>query len=190
MEFTTDEGSRIVVADVDEGSGSRLVSRGDEPALAARTFEASLDGARAAAESALRVFRGGALRPDSVEIEFGVRMSAEAGAVIVKGQAEGHLVVRLTWSPEEPPAPEQHGSASRTAHHRPTATGDPTLTAPPAPSAPPAPAGSAAPPGGPATPAAPAPPAAQTTPAPSAPSAPPARPAHPTPPAPEPTPAS
>ncbi|MEU7578922.1 CU044_2847 family protein [Streptomyces sp. NPDC041068] len=99
VEFTTDDGARVVVADVDEGSGSRLVSRGDEPALAARTFEASLDGARAAAESALRVFREGSLRPDSVEIEFGVRMSAEAGAVIVKGQAEGHLVVRLSWSP-------------------------------------------------------------------------------------------
>ncbi|MEU6989356.1 CU044_2847 family protein [Streptomyces sp. NPDC046465] len=110
VEFTTDDGARVVVADVDEGSGSRLVSRGEGPALAARTFEASLDGARAAAASALRVFRDGSLRPDSVEIEFGVRMSAETGAVIVKGQAEGHLVVRLTWSPEaptpHPPSPE------------------------------------------------------------------------------------
>ncbi|MEU1115323.1 MULTISPECIES: CU044_2847 family protein [unclassified Streptomyces] len=145
VEFTTDEGSRIVVADVDEGTGSRLVSRGDEPALAARTFEASLDGARAAAESALRVFRGGALRPDSVEIEFGVRMSAEAGAVIVKGQAEGHLVVRLTWSPEGPPAPEgsptadHHGADAHPDHHRPTATNAPTMPAPPAPPTPPAP---------------------------------------------------
>ncbi|MEV5975837.1 CU044_2847 family protein [Streptomyces sp. NPDC052114] len=106
VEFTTDDGARVVIADVDDaGSGSRLVSRGDEPARAARTFEASLDGARAAAESALRVFREGSLRPDSVEIEFGVRMSAEAGAVIVKGQAEGHLAVRLTWTPG-PSTPE------------------------------------------------------------------------------------
>ena len=48
---------------------------------------------------ALRVFRDGSLRPDGVEIEFGVKLSAETGAIIAKGTAEGHLVVRLTWSP-------------------------------------------------------------------------------------------
>ncbi|WP_055702944.1 MULTISPECIES: CU044_2847 family protein [Streptomyces] len=113
VEFTTDDGARVVIADVDDdGSGSRLVSRGDEPTRAARTFEASLDGARAAAESALRVFREGSLRPDSVEIEFGVRMSAEAGAVIVKGQAEGHLAVRLTWTPGGSDAPADQRTRS------------------------------------------------------------------------------
>ncbi|MEU6675838.1 CU044_2847 family protein [Streptomyces sp. NPDC046925] len=106
VEFTTDDGTPVVMADVDDMHGSRLVSRGgDGPARAVRTFEDSLAGARAAAESALRVFRDGSLRPDSVEIEFGVRMSAEAGAVIVKGTAEGHLVVRLAWTPD--------GSAAR-----------------------------------------------------------------------------
>ncbi|TGA85573.1 CU044_2847 family protein [Streptomyces sp. MZ04] len=105
VEFRTDDGARVVMADVDDPHGSHLISRGDGPAQAARTFESSLAGARAAAESALRVFREGSLRPDSVEIEFGVRMSAEAGAVIVKGTAEGHLVVRLAWTPGRSPAP-------------------------------------------------------------------------------------
>lgn len=101
VQFTTDGGAHVVLADVDDdGSGARLVSRGDGPALAARTFEASLGPVRTAAESALRVFRDGELAPDSVEIEFGVRMTAEAGAVIVKGSGEGHLLVRLSWSPE------------------------------------------------------------------------------------------
>ncbi|MFD9865257.1 CU044_2847 family protein [Streptomyces alboflavus] len=101
VQFTTDGGAQVVLADVDDdGSGARLVSRGDGPALAARTFEASLGPVRTAAESALRVFRDGELSPDSVEIEFGVRMTAEAGAVIVKGSGEGHLLVRLSWSPE------------------------------------------------------------------------------------------
>lgn len=102
VEFTTDDGTRVVMADVADVHGSHLISRGgDGPARAVRTFEQSLAGARAAAESALRVFREGSLRPDSVEIEFGVRMSAEAGAVIVKGTAEGHLTVRLAWTPEQ-----------------------------------------------------------------------------------------
>ncbi|MGC9497133.1 CU044_2847 family protein [Streptomyces sp. WG7] len=105
VEFKTEDGVRVVVESVEDEDGARLVSRGDGPARAARTFESSLDGVRAAAESALRVFRDGSLRPDSVELEFGVKLSAEAGAVITKGSAEGHLVVRLNWSPE--PGPER-----------------------------------------------------------------------------------
>ncbi|MFA3838259.1 CU044_2847 family protein [Streptomyces aureus] len=74
------------------------LARGPSTAQAVGTFESALDGACSAAESALRVFREGPLKPDGVEIEFGVKMSAEAGAVIAKGTAEGHLVVKLSWS--------------------------------------------------------------------------------------------
>ncbi|MFB6845247.1 CU044_2847 family protein [Streptomyces sp. NPDC056373] len=99
VEFKTGDGAVVAVEAVEERSGSRLVSRGDGTVQAARTFEGALDGVRAAAESALRVFRDGSLRPDGVEIEFGVKLAAETGAFIAKGTAEGHLVVRLTWSP-------------------------------------------------------------------------------------------
>ncbi|WP_078940941.1 CU044_2847 family protein [Streptomyces cellulosae] len=98
MEFRTDEGAVVSVEAVEERSGSRLVSR-NGTVQAARTFEGALEGVRAAASSALRVFRDGSLRPDAVEIEFGVKLSAETGAIIAKGTAEGHLVVKLSWSP-------------------------------------------------------------------------------------------
>ena len=46
-------------------------------------------------------------RPDAVELEFGVKLTAETGAIIAKGAAEGHLVVRLSWTPgQNGPAPE------------------------------------------------------------------------------------
>jgi hypothetical protein len=103
MEFKTDDGTVIAVeAPTERRPGSRLVARADGTVQAARTFEGALDGVRAAAQAALRVFRDGALRPDGVEIEFGVKLSAETGAIIAKGTAEGHLVVRLTWSPSSP----------------------------------------------------------------------------------------
>ncbi|QIP70269.1 CU044_2847 family protein [Streptomyces sp. VN1] len=121
VEFRTGDGVRVVVEGVEDEDGARLVSRGDGPARAARTFEDSLDGVRAAAASALRVFRDGSLRPDAVELEFGVKLSAEAGAVIAKGSAEGHLVVKLSWSPEPAPVP---------------VTAPATATAPPAPPSP------------------------------------------------------
>ncbi|MFJ5260911.1 CU044_2847 family protein [Streptomyces sp. NPDC088387] len=102
VEFTTDDGAVVSVqAAEEEPSGSRLVARrADGTVQAARTFESSLEGVRAAAQSALRVFRDGTLRPDSVELEFGVKLTAEAGAIIAKGTAEGHLVVKLVWSPD------------------------------------------------------------------------------------------
>jgi len=127
VEFRTEDGVRVVVEGVEDEDGARLVSRGDGPTRAARTFEDSLDGVRAAAASALRVFRDGSLRPDAVELEFGVKLSAEAGAVIAKGSAEGHLVVRLSWSPE--PSPTRTGP-------RPPATRTEPLPSPTRPEAP------------------------------------------------------
>lgn len=102
VEFKTEDGAVITVetSEDESGSGSRLVARGDDGTVqATRTFENSLEGVRAAAASALRVFRDGSLRPDTVELEFGVKLTAEAGAVIAKSAVEGHLVVKLSWSP-------------------------------------------------------------------------------------------
>jgi hypothetical protein len=96
--------------------GPVVVETGDHDALptmrpspdvvvhdAAGTFEDALAGVRAAAVSALATFRDDALRPDQVTIEFGVKLSAEAGAVIAKTALEGHLLVKLAWTREQGP---------------------------------------------------------------------------------------
>ncbi|MHA5051338.1 CU044_2847 family protein [Streptomyces sp. SD15] len=115
VEFKTDDGALVVVEGIEDGSGSRLVARADGTVQAARTFEGSLEGVRAAAESALSVFRDGSLRPDSVEIEFGVKLTAEAGALIAKSAVEGHLVVKLSWSPERSESPGRSDGSPETA---------------------------------------------------------------------------
>lgn len=99
VEFKTNDGVVITVEGIEDASGHQMVRRDDGTVQATRTFEGALDGVRAAAESALRVFRDGSLRPDSVELEFGVKLTAEAGALIAKSGAEGHLLLRLSWSP-------------------------------------------------------------------------------------------
>ncbi|MER5637209.1 CU044_2847 family protein [Kitasatospora sp. NPDC002227] len=106
-EFLTAEGAvvRVEGAGAVEYGGMQPVGRrGAGVERAAESFEGALEGARAAAESALAVFRGGALAPDEVEIEFGVKLTAEAGALIARTAADAHLTVRLTWAPHrEPP---------------------------------------------------------------------------------------
>ncbi|MFD5628905.1 CU044_2847 family protein [Streptomyces sp. NPDC127072] len=125
VEFKTDDGALVLVEGVEDEYGSRLVSRGDGPVQAARTFEGSLEGVRAAAESALRVFRDGSLRPDAVEIEFGVKLTAEAGALIARSAVEGHLVVKLSWSPGPPAAGSPEPVASTGSSEPTSSTGFP-----------------------------------------------------------------
>ncbi|WWQ68970.1 CU044_2847 family protein [Streptomyces sp. Q6] len=107
VEFKVDGTGTPILFEVagDEETGARMVARGGGPVQATATFETALDSVRSAAQSALRVLRDGPLSPDGVEIEFGVKLSAEAGAFITKGTAEGHLVVKLSWSRETPQDP-------------------------------------------------------------------------------------
>ena len=41
-----------------------------------------------------------ARKPDEVEIEFGVKLNAEAGALIARTGTEGHFQVTVRWSKE------------------------------------------------------------------------------------------
>lgn len=45
--------------------------------------------------------------PDEVEVEFGVNLSAQAGAVITKGEGAVHLKVRVLWQNGNPAADER-----------------------------------------------------------------------------------
>ncbi|WP_090768634.1 CU044_2847 family protein [Nonomuraea maritima] len=67
-------------------------------------MEEALGHLRGVATAALKTFRELPVGPDEVEIEFGVKLASEAGAVIAKAKAEGQLVVRLRWQ-----APDRSG---------------------------------------------------------------------------------
>ncbi|MET9550855.1 CU044_2847 family protein [Streptomyces sp. NPDC006627] len=116
IRWESDEGPVVVEVD-SRDPGFRSVSRrGDSGEVhdVEGRFESALGHVRGAALSALRTFRERALDPDAIELEFGVKLTAAAGAVIAKTSAEGHLTVRLTWSRErqEPQAglPAQSGA--------------------------------------------------------------------------------
>jgi hypothetical protein len=97
VQWETDSGPVVVEVDSSE-PGFQGVSRQGELIHAVEgKFESALQNVRNAAESALRIFRDEVLKPDSVDIEFGVKLNAAAGAVIAKTAAEAHLVVRLHW---------------------------------------------------------------------------------------------
>ena len=99
MRVRSEDGEMAVVIEVDDREpGFHPVGRKEAIAEAKKRFEEGLAEVKDAAKRALDTFRGGDLSPDGVELEFGVRFNAEIGAVVAKTTAEGHLIVRLTWS--------------------------------------------------------------------------------------------
>ncbi|CAM5244295.1 hypothetical protein SALBM135S_05917 [Streptomyces alboniger] len=106
MRWESDEGPVVVEVD-SRDPGFRSVSRRGESGEIHEVegrFESALHNVRGAAVSALRTFRERSLDPDTIELEFGVKLSAAAGAVIAKTSTEGHLTVKLTWTRTVPQA--------------------------------------------------------------------------------------
>jgi hypothetical protein len=96
MRFPTTDGAILVEVDATEPGFERATLKGaimESP----KRFEESLANMGRAVASALEVVRNGSANPDGVEIEFGVRLNAEVGAVIAKTSLEGHLMVKLIW---------------------------------------------------------------------------------------------
>ncbi|SDC50775.1 CU044_2847 family protein [Streptomyces prasinopilosus] len=97
IKFDLEDGGQVLVQPA-AGSGVQLTSRtGDAVNRASAAFGSALAGVRKAANEALAEFRRMAEGPESIEIEFGVVLNAESGAVIAKTGMEGHLKVTLSW---------------------------------------------------------------------------------------------
>jgi hypothetical protein len=93
-------GSLVVEVDGADSSGSRVM-RGmateDAIASATSTFESALENVRSAAEAILHQLCSLAQPPDEVAVEFGVKMSAESGAIIAKASGEANFKINLVW---------------------------------------------------------------------------------------------
>ncbi|MEU5770478.1 CU044_2847 family protein [Streptomyces asoensis] len=103
------DGGTIRFEAAPEHDGPVRVGRfGDAVRELPQTLQQSLvpvgDAARAVLEQLRRA------GPDEIEVEFGVTLSAEAGAVITKGTGAVHLKVRAAWSS---PGPSDRGGDDR-----------------------------------------------------------------------------
>jgi hypothetical protein len=104
-----DGGSVLVEVDSAEGI-SRVGRQGDILRSVGRTFDEALSTVRDAATAALGQFQTMTCRPDEVEINFGVKLDAEVGAVIARTGMQGQLTVTLTW---RAPGDSEHTNGAR-----------------------------------------------------------------------------
>jgi Trypsin-co-occurring domain 1 len=105
VQFTLPDGSSLLVEVDDQEPGIQRASRVDDLIVQAKhSLDDALDHIQAMATLTLTKLQDLPRRPDDLEVEFGVRLNAEAGAVIAKTQAEGHLKVKLAWKATTPGA--------------------------------------------------------------------------------------
>ncbi len=114
VQFTLRDGGAILVEVDKPTTGIGTVDRRDRDGVVRNlqeTFERRLADVRRAAGSALDIFREGLqpdeIKPEEIKLIFGVKLTAEAGAVIARTGVEGHLVVEMKWKkPESAPVAE------------------------------------------------------------------------------------
>ena len=104
IEFPLEDGGSIVV-EVDEpelpGGVVRAARPGEVVEKARQSFEAAMERIRPVAGTLIAKLRGLHDPPDEVEVEFGLKMNAEAGAVLAAAGAEANYKVTLTWKREQ-----------------------------------------------------------------------------------------
>lgn len=95
------EGGGTLAVEVDEGVQAGVVraSRpGEIVAEAQQTLESALDRVMPAAQAMIGRVRALSAKPDEVQVAFGVKLSAEAGAILAKAGGEANLTVTLKWN--------------------------------------------------------------------------------------------
>jgi hypothetical protein len=97
----TGDGTVLFEVNTLDGVGPERVSRtgGNVIARLDERLQESLDVIRPAAESVIHTFSG--LGLEGVEVEFGVTLDAEAGAIIARTGVSGHFTVKLSWKTPE-----------------------------------------------------------------------------------------
>jgi hypothetical protein len=101
LRWETNDGPVVIEVDSKDAGFRSVARKTGEVIDVDERFEGALEKVRGAATSALATFRDSSLKPDEVELEFGIKFSVTAGAMIAKTAVEGNLIVRLKWASEQ-----------------------------------------------------------------------------------------
>jgi hypothetical protein len=99
--FSLESGSSFV-AEVDDPIQGAKTMRGGSPIeglveTTNKTFEVAVDTVKHAAETVVDRFRSLSRPPEELTLELGIKLSAEAGAVIAKTSTDANIKVTMSW---------------------------------------------------------------------------------------------
>ena len=99
--YSLDDGSYIFI-EAEEPQGIALASR-EGTGVQSKVimgFREELDKVMPVANVIITKFRDLSSKPDEVQLQFGLKMSATAGAIITSGAIEANFNVTLKWTME------------------------------------------------------------------------------------------
>jgi hypothetical protein len=94
----------VQVEDSAAGPVTRGIGAQSIATRASQTFEDAISHVRPAAEAIVAQLRSLAVAPEEVKVQFGLALSAEAGAFIAAASTAANFKVSLTW--HRPAVPE------------------------------------------------------------------------------------
>ena len=99
IEYAVDGGQSVVVQVDDSAAGpvTRGIGGQSITIRASQTFEEAISRVRPAAEAVVAQLQSLASAPDEVEVQFGLTLSAEAGAFIAAASTEANFKISLKW---------------------------------------------------------------------------------------------
>ena len=99
VEFPMEAGGSIQI-EIEDAKGLKPVARGAGRRVkeATETFEQALGGVKGVAKSLHAQLSGMDIKPDSVSVEFGIKLSASAGVIVASGGGEANFKIAMTWN--------------------------------------------------------------------------------------------
>lgn len=106
VEYTLADGHKVVI-EVDEPEGTEGLARatrkrGDNVIEASQRFEDAMDVVRPTTEVIHQKLQSFAQAPDEITVEFGLKLTLQAGAVIASASTEGNFTVSVLWKKDGP----------------------------------------------------------------------------------------
>ena len=114
VEFPLEDGGTVLVQVDEAAAGPVTRGLGDRRLVteqAQQTFEQAIARVQPAAQALVSRLRAMADAPDEVGVEFGLELSAEAGALIAAASSTANFKVTLRWRRGGPPTTAAAASA-------------------------------------------------------------------------------
>ncbi|MEO0384598.1 MAG: CU044_2847 family protein [Pseudomonadota bacterium] len=97
FEIETSSGKIVVVETDSDAEDLRLASSSAASADGTKKMIAAINSVRPAVDDLVAAFGSLARQPDELEIEFGLKLNGEVGALIAKTSTEANFSVTVKW---------------------------------------------------------------------------------------------
>jgi hypothetical protein len=105
IRLTDGSGVWVEIADGESGGVNRVGRAASLARATSETLQDAMSHVRPALDVIAEGLRGMAHVPETVRVDFGIKLSAEAGVVVAKAASEANFTVSVEWRPRDGAGP-------------------------------------------------------------------------------------